>query len=194
LGAPSSEPRYANLIALFDYGFSTFSTIKLNEADYERFKDEAVHQVSSEIELAELNLSVSSVDMEIDPYMTTTQVREKAGAVSIIGERLTELQPGLSNQILTYPLYREYKDGTRYQVGTLNLSLEAMPAPVATTSETSAPAPDGQERSIVSMILRVVLVLLVAILVFCVIVLILIQREKKRRRRRKRSKKPTVFL
>ena len=49
LGASGSEIRFSNLISLFNFGFSEFSTVHVNPVDFEDLKAQAIAEVTSSI-------------------------------------------------------------------------------------------------------------------------------------------------
>ncbi|MHB8961937.1 MAG: D-alanyl-D-alanine carboxypeptidase family protein [Saccharofermentanales bacterium] len=183
LGASTSDIRYANLISLFSYGFSAYSTEHVDPAEYEDIRTQAVSQVASAIDEAGYTLSVSDSTLVLDDYTTTTSARSMADYSSVYDINIESLRPDLPSQVLHIPLYRRYSDGTRSQVGTLDVTVTKVSSQ-GTSSEVASDPGTGAGRRILG---TAVMIVLAAILLFGVLILYsMIRRELKRRRRRRR--------
>lgn len=182
LGSTVSETRYANLKTLFDYGFDMFSTTPVNAADYEPIKRQAIDDLQTELKNAGLNLEVQDSAMTLDPYVTTTKARDKGGYSSRLGARESTPQALLARQVIDYPLFRDYSDGTKKQVGTLHVTLVKTqpPAPVGTKPSSEG---DSGESSL-PLVVRIAIVVLAALLILGIALVILLRYEMRRRRRR----------
>jgi len=184
LGASSSEIRYTNLIALFNYGFSKFSTTSVDASEFSTIKDQTVSQVTSGIEGAGYSLFVTEAEMELSPYVTVKSDLEAEGHSCLIDVSQAVIHAGQAVQVLNLPLYRKYADGSKMQVGTLKITIcDAESASTAAAAQADEKKP---KTSIVTILLRIgIVVFLAAILVFCSILFAMLQRERKRRRSRR---------
>lgn len=189
LGASNAEIRYANLISLFNHGFTAFKTVRVEPTEYEPIKSQAVAEVTAAIEQAGNEHAIESVDVNLIPFTTTTNARNAGGytcSIDMTPMSQAVVQSDLAKQVLHFPLFRAYADGTRYQVGTLNVALSVLPVAAASTI-----VPDQTESGLWGTIQRIaIIVLLVAILVFCILIVVMMEREKKRRCRI--MKKPRI--
>ncbi|MHB1453979.1 MAG: D-alanyl-D-alanine carboxypeptidase family protein [Saccharofermentanales bacterium] len=182
LGASRSEVRYANLISLFDYGFTAYSTDRVDPAEFESIKAQALAQVTSDIEEAGYALMISGTALNLDGYITTASTTDAGGYRCSIDMSRTAVQPDLADQVLQMPLYRQYNDGTTTRVGTLEVTVLNIPPSEASSEDGGTPA-----RSAGRIILGIaVMLILAAVLLFCIFAIyVMIRRERRRRRKRR---------
>lgn len=187
LGASYSQVRYTNLISLFNYGFTAYSTTIIDPAEFTDIKNQTAARVAAGIEEAGYSLEITSVAMNLKEYVTTTSTKEEAGYSSNIDVSKVVIQAGLSKQVLNFPLYRQYTDGTTEEVGALAIT-------VCTPKTMELSAPDKLKTSISSKLLLVYIVILITVIIaFVGIICVLLQKEKRRRRRRKMKRKTNLL-
>jgi D-alanyl-D-alanine carboxypeptidase len=119
--AADSNIRYADLIKLFDYGYSSFATVEVTENEFTPLVDEA-HKQISEL-LKDTNLYLSSQRMVLDQYITTTSTRAQLGSTNRIDLSQAVIDTSQDRQTLEMPLCKIYSDKT-YHVGTLVIEIE----------------------------------------------------------------------
>lgn len=187
LGASCSEVRYSELISLFTYGFKTYSTSSIDPAEFTQLQKQTVDQVSSGISSAGYALEITDVTLNVNPYCTTTAVKASSGYSTGIDISQAVIRADLSTQTLVFPLYHQYTDSSRDQVGTLTITICDQKS--AQTAAQAAAEANKPKASILSIIVRAVIILvLVLILTFCIIIYVMLQKEKKRRRSRRRPR------
>jgi D-alanyl-D-alanine carboxypeptidase len=190
LDASSAKDRYTSLIDLFEYGFAAYCTEKVDPEEFEDIKNQTVAKVTAEIEEAGYALKISDVALNLCAYTTTTSAKEAGGHICSVDESQAAVQANLLNQVLSFALYRQYSDGTKILVGTLEMSVSEKQA-LETTAETTAEGADSQQKPTAGTIfVRVVLsILLAAVFVFCIMLFfIMLKKDLKRRRRSRRSR------
>lgn len=200
LGASSSTIRYSNLIALFNYGFTAFSTERANPEEFAEIKNQVLAQVKAAIELTDDGLSISDVSLRFDEYITTANASGAKSYQCTADMSQIVVQDSLDDQFLKFPLYRQYAEGDKKQVGMLEITVSQLNATAITSitdratdrpiAESSLQKTDDPITSVGSSILRIVIiVILAAILMLCLLVaLIMLKKDMKVRRRRKRAR------
>lgn len=183
LGATVSETRYANLISLFNYGFSAYDTESIDPSDFTVVRDQAVEKVTTAIEEAGNTLLISNTVLKLDDYITTTMTKKAGGYTSglDISIDITPLltKANLSNQVIDYPLYRQYADGSKNQVGNLEITIAKKAVPAIAIKP---------ESSIFKIVFRIFLSLIFALVLLTggLFIYANIRRNMRRRRRRRR--------
>jgi len=175
LGASGSTIRYANLISLFEYGFTTYNTSGVNPNDYSTLQQQTIDQVQSAITDAGYTLEITDTSLTLIPYCTTTSARVLGGYSTSIDVSLAVIQADLSQQTLTLPVYRQYADGSKDQVGSLNITLTAQNPPPTN--------PVIDKASLQPILMRVgIIILLLAILITSIIFFVILHRKNTKRR------------
>ena len=187
LGASCSVVRYSGLISLFDYGFQNYTTSSIDPAEYTNLRKQTVDQVESGITSAGYALEITDTTLSTNPYCTTTASKAAGGYSTAIDISQAVIKADLSKQTLVFPLYRQYADSSKEQVGSLTITIcdkKSAETAAMATAQTSKP-----KTSILSLLIRAgIIVLLVCILAFCIIIYVMLQKEKKRRRSRRRPR------
>lgn len=187
LGASCSEIRYSNLIDLFSYGFEKYSTTSVNSSEYSELQQKTVDQVTTGISTAGYALEITDVTLNLNPYCTTTADKSAGGYSTGIDISKAVIHADLSKQTLDFPVYRQYADTSKDQVGTLTITL-CDPQSAETADQAAAEA-NKPKTSMMSVIIRGgIILLLLCILAFCVVVYMMLQKEKKRRKSRRRPR------
>ncbi len=185
LGSPNAEIRYPQLISLFEYGFSTYSTAAIDPKEYTTLAQQAIDQVTSSIANSGYKLSVTDSALSLIPYCTTTSARAEGGYISSIDVSQAVIKSDLPQQVLTLPVYRQYSDGSKDQVGSFAITICDAKASLTTShAGTTKSKPDRGN----SLLRTGIIILLVVILAFCIIVFVMLHRENKRRRNCRRPR------
>ena len=119
--AADSDIRYADLIKLFEYGYSTFTTVEITENEFSPLVDEAHSQINEL--LKETNLYLASQRIILDQYITTTSSRAQLGSTNRIDFSKAVIDTAQDRQTLEMPLCKIYSDKT-YHIGTLVIEIE----------------------------------------------------------------------
>ena len=119
--AADSDIRYADLIKLFEYGYSNFTTVEITENEFDPLVDEAHQQINGL--LRETNLYLASQRIVLDQYITTTSTRAQLGSTNRIDFSKAVIDTSLDRQTLEMPLCKIYSDKT-YHIGTLVIEIE----------------------------------------------------------------------
>ena len=195
LSASNSPIRYANLIDLFDYGFSAYVTEPVDPAEYEVLKDPAADRVTAQIEQAGYALAIAQIEMHLETCTTVSSARQAGGHIARIDLNQADVLADRPSQVLLFPLYRQYADGTQIQVGSLEITVQERKTPETTAATETEPAAEpvsDKAGTTFAQVLRYGLVILLAAgLVFCILLLIAMLRRDINRRRR--SRKPRIF-
>ena len=187
LGASSSNIRYEELIKLFDFGFETYSTDIVTAEEFQSINDSTVSQIKSGIQNAGYALEVTDVKITLDSFCTTESKRSDGGYSCNVDLSSAVIHADQSVQVLELPLYHEYTDGSKDQVGVLTITI--CDAQSAETAAEAAAESDKPKESIGSILIKVgIVVLLLVILGLCLTVYIMMQREKNRRRNRQKPR------
>jgi len=190
LGATSSEVRYANLIAMFNYGYASTGNLPIDPAAFEIVKSQAIAEAESQIAQAGLPYLINGSDLSLRQFTTVARSSLPDGFTPTLGEGPAIIPAGQSSTTLDYPVFATFKNGTRNQVGTLRLTLKKKPEMSAGSATTAVTKPGqsgstGMWPSIGAILLRVGGIILAGLLLSALVIFILMQRELKRRRRRR---------
>ena len=116
-----ADTRYADLIKLFEYGYSTFATVEITESEFAPLIEEANAQIKDL--LSDTNLYMSDQRAVLDRYITTTSSRAQLGSTNRLDLSQTVIDTQASQQTLEIPLCKVYTDKT-YLIGTLVIVIE----------------------------------------------------------------------
>ncbi|MCR4557204.1 MAG: D-alanyl-D-alanine carboxypeptidase [Saccharofermentans sp.] len=116
-----ADTRYADLIKLFEYGYSTFATVEITESEFAPLIEEANAQIKDL--LSDTNLYISDQRAVLDRYITTTSSRAQLGSTNRLDLSQTVIDTQASQQTLEIPLCKVYTDKT-YLIGTLVIVIE----------------------------------------------------------------------
>ena len=119
--AADADVRYADLIKLFEFGYSSFTTVEITESEFTPLVDETYKQINEL--LADTNLYLSEHRLVLDPYITTTSYRAQLGSANRIDLSNAVIDTSSEHQTLELPLCKVYSDKT-YLVGTLVVEIE----------------------------------------------------------------------
>lgn len=164
-GATSSETRYENLIDLFEYGFSEYTTTNNEISEYENLISDVTEQIDNAV--MPYNLSVSDTKTDLRAYITVPAFRSSGGYSTTIDLSDAVANPELSTQTLSLPICRRYADGTSIIVGTVSVILNKESVDVK--DESGGNEDDKDTDSIIWKVVTILLlsvVLLVGIIIF----------------------------
>lgn len=119
--AADPDIRYADLIKLFEYGYSTFTTVEITESEFSPLIEEARTQMNDL--LSDTNLYISDQRVVLDRYITTTSSRAQLGSTNRIDLSNALIDTSAEKQTLEIPLCKVYSDKT-YLIGTLIVEIE----------------------------------------------------------------------
>ena len=171
--AADADIRYSDLIKLFEYGFSTFTTVEISESEFTPLIDEAMLQMTDI--LSDTNLYISNQSIVLEPYITTTSARAQLGSSNRLDLSNAMIDTSAEQQTLEIPLYKVYSDKT-YLIGTLVVEIEKKAGVVEINPEKKT------NLTNVRSVLITFAVLTGLILLFVIILLIFRARIIKRRR------------
>ena len=119
--AGSSSSRYRDMIKLFEYGYTNFTTVPITEAEFTPLINDTRNQMVRL--MSETNLYISEMKTALSSYVTTTSSRAQLGSTNKIDLADTTIDSQAEEQILEIPLCKVYSDKT-YVVGKLIVKIE----------------------------------------------------------------------
>ena len=119
--AGSSTSRYRDMIKLFDFGYTNFTTVPITEAEFTPIINDTRNQM--ERLMSETNLYISEQKAALTGYVTTTSGRAQLGSTNKIDLSKTVIDSQAEEQTLEIPLCKVYSDKT-YIVGKLVVKIE----------------------------------------------------------------------
>ncbi len=156
--------RYSDLIKLFEYGFSNFTTVEITESEYTPLIDEARLQIDGI--LSDTNLYVSEQRVVLDPFITTTSARAQLGSTNRIDLSQALVDTSAEEQTLDIPLCKVYSDKT-YLIGTMVVVIEKKAGVVEINPEKKTNLTNVRSVLITFAVLSgLILLLVVALLIF----------------------------
>ena len=160
-GAEDSEIRYADLIKMFEFGFSKYTTVTIDENDYTSIFDNTKDQIKNL--LAETDLEITDYKLNVDAYHTTLTARAMSGYTAVAELSDVIIDPNLTFQTFEIPLYRRYNDGHTYVVGTIHLEISSRERLIEITPEKVASKNWGNFKKIIITILGISVLALILI-------------------------------
>ena len=120
LGATDTLGRYTDMINMFESGYSTFSTLPLDQGEFMPLYNDTIDQINSA--LLGTDLAVMESSMELSSYLTTTTVRISLGSTNTVDlSSVTIDTSSMEDQNFRIPICRSFNDGKVYIVGVLNV-------------------------------------------------------------------------
>ena len=119
--AGSSVTRYRDMIKLLEYGYTSFTTVPITEAEFTPLINDTRNQMVRL--MSETNLYISEMKTALTSYVTTTSSRAQLGSTSKIDLSKTTIDSSAEEQTLEIPLCKVYSDKT-YVVGKLVVKIE----------------------------------------------------------------------
>jgi D-alanyl-D-alanine carboxypeptidase len=180
LGASTRTIRYSNLIDLFDYGFSNYTTTSNGIDEYTTLQAQICTQINEKIIAS--GLIIANTEITLQPYITTSAERSSGGYSTTIDLSRAVIDATLDSQILELPVTRQYSDGTIFQVGTMRVTV--------TKELMTEQLPDKKENSSKDTQLWInrVVIILILLIVLTVAIMIFLQVQQRRRIKMNRRK------
>ena len=119
--AGSSTSRYRDMIKLFDYGYTAFTTVPITESEFTPILNDTRNQMVRL--MSETNLYISEMKTALTSYVTTTSSRAQLGSTNKIDLSKTTIDSMAEEQTLEIPLCKVYSDKT-YVVGKVVVKIE----------------------------------------------------------------------
>lgn len=185
-GSDNSETRYSDLINLFEYGFSKFTTVPIDKAEYESILDDTELQILNTI--ASTDLEITEFEMNLIEYHTTTTARALTGNSAVVELSGVKINPNATLQEFDIPLYRKYNDGMTYEVGRIHLVIDSKERSISITPEKNA------TKGLKAFKNGIISVMVIAVLVIVVILAILAFRRKNIARKEKEFRNKSKML
>ncbi len=123
LGSTSSDQRYYDMISMFDYGFSNYTTITIDESEFTSAYTTTLNRF--EESLVKTNLIVENSNMELSSYLTVPSNRASLGNTISVELSKVNVDLSKSEQSFNIPLYKTFADNTTYIVGCIKVSIRA---------------------------------------------------------------------
>lgn len=181
--AGSSTSRYRDMIKLFDYGYTAFTTVPITEAEFTPIINDTRNQMVRL--MSETNLYISEMKTALTSYVTTTSSRAQLGSTNKIDLSKTTIDSQAEEQTLEIPLCKVYSDKT-YLVGKLVVKIEQKAGVIEINPKKKTHLTDVRRILVTFAILSgMILILIIAALVF---------RAKMIRRRRNESTRRANML
>lgn len=120
LNSSTAESRYSDLIKLFDYGYSNFTTVEIDPSEFTALVNETNQQLEALLQSTDLYLSEENTAY-ID-YLTITTARAQMGSSNKVELADVVIDTSRSEQELVIPLCKVYSDKT-YVVGNVNINV-----------------------------------------------------------------------
>ena len=172
LGSTNSDVRYLDMINMFECGFTSFSTIRIDPTEFDVITKDTINQINSK--LIDTNLKVMENNVFVSDYLTTTSSRIALGCTGYAELSKVRIDPTLEEQTFEIPLCKRYADGKTYQVGHIHIVIATKDKVIELTPE-KASVWTGLKKILIGAIAVVVLIL---ILLYSIVVY---RRKLKRR-------------
>jgi len=160
-GAEDSELRYSDLINMFEFGFTKFTTVAIDANEYTTIKDNTETQINQI--LADTDLKIEKYDMVLNEYHTTLTSRASSGYTAVIELSGVVINPNLTSQSFKIPLYRRYNDNYTYEVGQIELVIESKERIAEITPVKSASKFWGKMKKLIITILGISVLMIILI-------------------------------
>ena len=177
LGATDSLGRYADMINMFDCGYSSFSTVPIDQGEFMPLYNDTIEQINSHLLGTDLAVMESSINLS--PYLTTTSARITLGSTNTVDLSSVIIDTSSTeNQYFRVPVLRIFNDGKTYIVGVLDIEVGEKDNLVPINPE---------KRSIWTALKRGLVTIIVILTLFIILVYALIIFRRKARRRASRE-------
>lgn len=177
LGATDSLMRYSDMISMFDSGYSSFSTLPIDQGEFMPLYNDTIEQINSA--LLGTELAVMESNMDLSSYLTTTTARVSLGSTNTVDLSSVVIDTSsMENQDFRIPVLRVFNDGKTYIVGVLNIQVGQKDNLVSINPE---------KRTIWSTLKKALVTVIVLLVLLIVLVYSLIIFRRKARRRASRE-------
>lgn len=123
LGSTSSDQRYRDMISLFDYGYSYFSTLQIDFSEITHAVDLTIEQYNSSLINSDREVTENEFMSTLSTYLTTTTSRVSGGGYYMVSIPREPLDVSIEDQTIVCPICRVFNDGKTYIVGALSLRI-----------------------------------------------------------------------
>jgi D-alanyl-D-alanine carboxypeptidase len=181
-GASASEVRYSNLVEMFEYGFSQYTTTFNDVSEYETAITDVINQIN--ITVKEVGMKTTETVTDLQPFITVPSSRSLGGYSTGLDLSNVAVNPNVDVQTLRIPIYRRYSDGTDMVVGALNVTVAKESAVIDKVSDKSE-----QSQRVKELIRKIIVILLMlSALLIAFVVFMRIQKRRKSLLNRKNTK------
>ncbi len=173
LGATDTAGRYNDMISLFECGYSSFTTLPIDQGEFIPLYNETIEQIDSALLGTELTVIQSSLDMS--SHITTTTARVSLGSTNTVDLSSVIIDTtSMDNQDFRIPVLRIFNDGKTYIVGVLNVRV----------GQKDNLVPVNPEKKTIWSALKGLLVTVIVILVLIIILIYALMIFRKRAKKR----------
>ena len=177
LGATDSIGRYSDMISLFESGYTSFSTLPIDQGEFMPLYNDTIEQINSA--LLGTDLAVMESSMELSSYLTTTTSRVSLGSTNTVDLSNVIIDTASTeDQDFRIPVLRMFNDGKNYIVGVLNIRVGEKDNLVSI---------NPQKRSVWLTLKRVLVTVIVILALLIILVYALMIFRKKARKRASRE-------
>ncbi len=182
-GADSSEIRYSNLIEMFNYGFSQYTTSAIDQNELGSLQIDTARQIETAI--ADYGLYISDRQIDTISHITTSAAQASGGYTTSIDLSSAVIAPNVKSQTHSFAIYRLYSNGAKNNIGTLSVTIK---------NRDIIDESEGNKltfKSVLQTIIKVVVVLI--LIAFLCIAGWIYYHVQKRRKTIKNRRKPKVL-
>lgn len=181
--AGSSTSRYRDMIKLFNYGYTSFTTVPITEAEFTPIindtRNQMVHLMS------DTNLYISEMKAALTSYVTTTSSRAQLGSTNKIDLSKTTIDSQAEEQTLEIPLCKVYSDKT-YLVGKLVVKIEQKAGVIEINPKKKTHLTDVRR-------ILVMFAVLSGMILAIIIVMLIVRAKMIQRRRNESTRRPNML-
>ncbi|MBP5653979.1 MAG: D-alanyl-D-alanine carboxypeptidase [Clostridiales bacterium] len=164
LNATTATSRYSDLISLFEYGYSDFTTVSIDPSEFTGLVNETNQQL--EELLSQTDLYLSEENTSYVDYLTITAGRAQMGSTNKVELADVVVDTTQSKQELNIPLCKVYSDKT-YVVGNINIEIRRKSGIVEINPEKkSTLTPIRNILITAAVVAGLILILIVSLLIF----------------------------
>lgn len=164
LNSTSATSRYSDLIKLFDYGYSNFTTVAIDPSEFTALVNETNQQLESLLQSTDLYLSEENTAY-ID-HLTITTARAQMGSSNKVELADVVIDTSKGEQELNIPLCKVYSDKT-YVVGNIKINVRRKSGVVEINPEKkSTLTPIRNILITAAVVAGLILVLIISLLIF----------------------------
>jgi D-alanyl-D-alanine carboxypeptidase len=120
LNASSATSRYSDLIKLFEYGYSDFTTVAIDPSEFTALVNETNQRLEELLSTTDLFLSEENT--AYIEHLTVTAERAQLGSTNKVELKDVVIDTTKADQKISIPICKVYSDKT-YVVGNINISI-----------------------------------------------------------------------
>lgn len=184
-GASNAEQRYDDMISLFEYCFTNYSTTMIDSSEL----NVKVDTIKSQIEnsLVGTNLKITEVNIEHISYYSTYQSLSSGGYSHEIDLSTLLIDPQKPHQVFQLPIYRTFSNNEKYEIGHMIVTISDT---TYTAVETEKVEKDESMNIKSIIIMSIAIIALAAILIGAIAVF---RRMTKKRKFNKNHRNPRIL-